>query len=162
MDSRAADDHSVPHIFLQPGGLYCSARPAVVTTVLGSCVSICLWAPSRHCCAINHFILPFMGDNPPSLRYGDVSTKELLEAMRRQGCADEDIQAKVFGGAAVLPTGSPDFNVGVQNIKFAFEYLRSAGIWIAASCTGGQSGMLIRLVTDTGEVFVRPVRALAK
>src|SRR3982751_6528785 len=93
---------SLPHVFLYPGTMHCTPTPSVVTTVLGSCVAVCLIDWRRQLSGINHFMLPHDEDTS-SLRHGASAIALLLEEMLRGGARVETIKAKVFGGAAVLP-----------------------------------------------------------
>jgi chemotaxis protein CheD len=156
---RLSTKHELCRVFLTPGCLYCSAEPTVVTTVLGSCVAISLWEDEQRCGGVNHFLLPYTGTNEPSLYYGDYSTDRLIERMLRLGCDPTKLQAKVFGGASVLPVNAQENHVGARNVEFAFNRLAELGIPVVASCTGGQAGLLIRLATESGVVLVRPVRS---
>jgi chemotaxis protein CheD len=148
---------SLPHVFLYPGTLYCKSKPCVVTTVLGSCVAVCLTDRSSRLSGINHFMLPHSDTDQSSLRHGDSAIAVLLQKMQRLGCRLEDIEAKIFGGAAVLPVISPEDAVGTKNVAVALECLRALDIEIVARRTGGKNGMLVRLFTATGEVLVRRV-----
>lgn len=144
-------------VFLVPGTLYCAGRPTRITTVLGSCVAVCLWDRQLQVGAMNHYVLPTSSDGEKSPRYGDVAIDRLYEAMRRHGCRTEDIIAKVFGGANVLPYGENRDTVGDRNIRVAIERLRHHGIHIAARRTGGESGLLVKYDTHTGVAWVRPI-----
>ena len=152
-----AETDALPRVYLLPGALHCDDAPSLVTTVLGSCVAVCLSDPSRGISGINHFVLPRSLGNSANLRYGDVSIERLVEAMLRLGSRVEHLQAKVFGGAAVLPTSSIDMNIGAQNVGVAIERLTSLAIPIIARRTGGRSGMAVKLFTTTGDVLVRRV-----
>jgi chemotaxis protein CheD len=148
-------------VYLLPGALYCELEPRLVTTVLGSCVAVCLSDRERELSGINHFVLPRRGGEGASLRYGDVAIDCLVEAMLRLGGALARIEAKVFGGAAVLPTNSPFNNVGTQNVEIAVERLAALDIPIVARRTGGKSGMAVRLFTQSGEVHVKRIASSA-
>jgi chemotaxis protein CheD len=148
---------SLPHIFLYPGTLCCTAEPSVVTTVLGSCVAVCLTDRSRRFSGINHYMLPRGDTDKSSLRHGESAISMLLQEMRSLGCRVDDMKAKIFGGAAVLPVTNPEDAVGAKNVAVAIKYLRTLDIDIVARRTGGKSGMLVRLFTATGEVLVRQV-----
>lgn len=147
----------LPRVFLLPGGMHCATEPSIVTTVLGSCVAVCLSDRSRRCSGINHYVLPRCGGDEFNLRYGDVAIDGLVEEMLRLGCAMADLEAKIFGGAAVLATATPDNNIGTQNVDIAVERLQGFGIPIVARRTGGRSGMSLRLLTRSGDVLVRRV-----
>jgi chemotaxis protein CheD len=82
--------------------------------------------------------------------------------MNRIGSPNDALHAKIFGGAAVLPYGVAEETVGCRNIALAEATLRDLGIPIVARCTGGESGMIVRLHTVTGEVLVRSVSRYAR
>jgi len=146
----------LPEVFLPVGTLYCSPDPVVVTTVLGSCVSVCLWDRRLAMGGINHFLLPrWSGKGERSLKYGDVAIESLLTAMGALGAQRSDLMAKVFGGAAVHTL--PGAGVGSSNVSFALDRLRHYGIEVTAERTGGTTGIHLRLFTASGEVQVRPI-----
>ena len=146
-------------VFLQIGGLHCAADPTVITTVLGSCVSVCLTDRRRGVSGMNHFSMPRISPGTiPSLRYGDLSLDALVAGMAALGCAEGDLAAKVFGGAAVI--GAPGSGIGGSNARFALEYLERRGISVAAARTGGVTGSHLQLFSATGQVLVRRVSRL--
>lgn len=147
---------NLPHVFLYPGTMYCATKPGLVTTVLGSCVAVCLIDRSRRLSGINHFLLP-RGTDTSSLRHGGSAIAMLLEEMLRLGARPEHIEAKVFGGAAVLPVNNSEDAVGAKNVAVALKCLRALDIEVVARRTGGKNGMLIRLFTATGDVLVRRI-----
>ena len=147
---------NLPHVFLYPGTMHCTAKPSVVTTVLGSCVAVCLIDRQRQLGGINHFLLP-RGADTSSLRHGGSAIAMLLEEMLRLGASPAHIEAKVFGGAAVLPVNNIEDAVGAKNVAVALKRLHALDIEVVARRTGGKNGMLIRLFTATGDVFVRRV-----
>ena len=150
------DASGLPQIFLLPGTMHCSPDPALVITVLGSCVAVCLTDRTRGLSGINHFMLPY-GEGQSSLRYGDFAIDELIGTMLRLKCRMDTIEAKVFGGAAVLPMNSPENNVGTRNVEIAISRLRAHGIPIVARRTGGKRGLSVRLFTASGDVLVRRI-----
>jgi chemotaxis protein CheD len=143
--------------FLTPGTLYCGTGPAVISTVLGSCVSVCLVDRFNRAAGMNHFVLPFSRPGDCSLRYGDVALERLRQRMARLGCEARDLSAKVFGGATVLAFGEAGDTVGTKNVRMAIDWLRGHSIVVAGQRTGGKNGMLIRLHTASGEVLVRNI-----
>jgi chemotaxis protein CheD len=153
-DGRTASN--LPHVFLYPGTMYCTTKPSVVTTVLGSCVAVCLIDRSRQLSGINHFLLP-RGEGTSSLRHGGSAIAMLLEEMLRLGARPGHIEAKVFGGAAVLPVSNSEGAVGGKNVAAALKCLRALDTEVVARRTGGKNGMLIRLFTATGDVLVRRI-----
>jgi chemotaxis protein CheD len=137
-------------LFLSPGEVVCAAEPTLITTVLGSCVTVTLWDKERRIGGLNHFILP----RGNSARYGDSAILELIEGMLEIGAHLRSMEAKVFGGAAVLPIGGQG-SVGAANVAFALVELSRRGIPIAGRRTGGERGRLLMFNTETGDAFVR-------
>jgi len=156
---RRLSAKQLPQAFLTPGTLYCGAEPAVVSTVLGSCVAVCLVDRQNRGAGMNHFVLPHNPAGEDSLRYGDVALDRLLERMSRLGCSVGDLRAKVFGGAAVLPFGEASATVGSKNVEIAIDWLRHHSIPVMARRTGGKNGLLIRFYTGSGRVLVRKIES---
>ncbi len=149
------DAGALRQVFLDQGRLFYSRDPSIVRTVLGSCVAVCLIDRHGRAGGMNHYVLPVSNDGSASPRYGDAAIARLILAMNRLGCDCDDLQAKIFGGAAVLPYGSSEDTVGDRNVAIAEALLHSYGIPITARCTGGDAGMIVRLHTTTGDVIVR-------
>lgn len=157
MTGHASNGEPVHQVFLMPGSIYIGSKPTVVTTILGSCIAVCLWDSVRHVGGMNHFVLPSDMDGDCSARYGDVAIEALTKGLLGLGCRVQNLRAKVFGGAAVLPLGADAATVGVRNLEMALESLQHYGIPVVAHRTGGERGLLIRLNTETGEVALRKV-----
>jgi chemotaxis protein CheD len=149
----------LPTIFLKPASLCCAVTPTVITTLLGSCVAVCLWDGAHRIGGMNHFLLPSsaVGDIDP--RYGDSAIDQLIAKMLTLGCGRQSIEAKIFGGAEVLAFGEPENNVGNKNVKMALARLDHHAIAVSARRTGGESGLLVRFSTETGHVLVRAISA---
>jgi chemotaxis protein CheD len=148
-------------VYLLPGTSHCARRPAVVTTVLGSCVAVCLWDSVTHAGGMNHYLLPHAPPGDISERFGDVANERLIGRMIQLGARRENLRAKVFGGASVLAVEAEGRSVGEANVEVALEQLRRHRIPIVVRRTGGRRGRLIRLFTDTGEVELQEFRAPA-
>jgi chemotaxis protein CheD len=151
----------VETVSVMQGEIHCSAVPRIMTTVLGSCVAVCLWDRVRGVGGMNHFVLPTDPRGERNTRYGNVAIAELKAGLLRLGCRLSDIQAKVFGGAAVLPFGGTE-TVGSNNIRLALDQLQRDQIRIVAQRTGGVRGQQIRFETSTGEVFARYISAATR
>lgn len=147
-------DAGIPQITLMQGEIYISTEPAILMTVLGSCVAVCLWDRIRGFGGMNHFVLPRDPRGEGNRRYGDVAIDELEAGLLWLGCKVHDMQAKVFGGAAVLAVHGGE-SVGTSNVRLALTRLRDHRIPVSARRTGGTLGQQIRFNTGTGEVFFR-------
>ena len=140
--------------FLYPSALFASAKPHRVVTVLGSCVSICLWDPVLSIGGINHYMLPFWnGNGLASPKYGNIAIEKLIERMLLLGSSKANLRAKVFGGGEVIETNIANFRIGERNIAIAKELLEAHRIPIVAQSVGGKNGRKLLFVTSTGEVF---------
>jgi len=139
--------------FLYPSTLFVSNAPSVVTTILGSCVAVCLYDPILKIGGINHYMLPLWnGEGLASPKYGNIAIEKLVEKMYQQGSKKTNLVAKVFGGGEVIDTTIKQFNIGERNIKIAKEMLEMYNIPIVAQSVGGKFGRKIQYTTNTGEV----------
>lgn len=146
-------------IYLPPGLLYAAAAPAAVTTVLGSCVAVCLFDPVLRNGGINHFLLPYWnGEGLASPKYANIALPKLLEKMLELGCRRQNLQAKIFGGGAVFQKIGGMFGVGERNIRYAEQYLAEAGIDVVARDVGEGFTRKVIFRVHTGEVLVRRLK----
>lgn len=149
-------------VLLYQGDLFSSLDPCTISTVLGSCIAICLFDERLKAGGMNHFVTPMLPAGCERCgRYGDVATFQLVQQMERLGAQRADLRAKVFGGAVPpwVKTSSP-FAVGTANADAARAYLGRLRIPILAERTGGETGMRISLDTWSGAVRVRPIQRL--
>jgi chemotaxis protein CheD len=142
--------------FLYPAALFVSRTPHRVSTILGSCVAVCLYDPVLKFGGINHFMLPFWnGQGLASPKYGNIAIEKLVEKMISLGSNKSNIRAKIFGGGEVIDTNISQFHIGERNIKLAIDMLEDLRIPIVARSVGGKLGRKIEYSTETGEVKQR-------
>lgn len=110
-----------------PGEYFVSEDNIVITTVLGSCISACLWDRRVQLGGMNHFMLPDNDSADRSGRYGSYAMELLINEMLKKGARRETMQAKIFGGAQVM-RGFATMNVGERNTAFVIDYLRAERI----------------------------------
>ncbi len=154
---------------LAPGEYYVTRNEELIGTVLGSCVSVCLHDPRLRIGGMNHFMLPegdgTWGGTSASLatRYGSFAMEHLINDLLTLGSRRERLQAKVFGGASVLP-GLID--VGARNVEFVRRFLRADGFAVACEDVGGSQARKLIYEPHSGRAFVRklehPDRSLAR
>ena len=134
--------------------MFASAQPAEVTTILGSCVAVCLWDRYLGIGGINHYMLPtWNGMELASPKYGNIAIERLTERMLQLGCKKNNLVAKVFGGGEVITVTSSSMHIGERNIMVAEEMLQEQNIPIIGRSTGGKNGRKIIFNTHTGEVL---------
>ena len=145
--------------FLYPGSLFAQPGDYTVTTILGSCISVCLWDPVLKIGGINHYMLALWnGDGLPSPKYGNIAITKLIEKMIANGSRKDNLKAKVFGGAEVLNSASGLLNVSQRNIILANDLLQKERIPILTSDVGGNLGRKILFKTESGSVLVRKIK----
>lgn len=142
-----------------PGQYYAGSGEAVITTVLGSCVSTCLWDPLERIGGMNHFMLPrdMAGPSPSwtaSARFGLYAMEVLINDMIRMGAARHRLVAKVFGGARLL-AGVGAMDVGAKNCAFVLEFLQTEGIGILGKDLQGVCPRKVYFFPDSGKVKVK-------
>jgi chemotaxis protein CheD len=145
--------HNAERVTLSPGEYYSTGNPAVISTLLGSCVAACLYDPRKRLIGMNHFMLSnarYAMDMPNHIteagRYGIQAMELLINQMMAKGTNRRLLRAKIFGGATILnrdPDSGNFFCVGQVNCKFITEYLKSEGIPVDALDIGGNFGRVI-------------------
>lgn len=150
---------TMKRVYLYPGQIVTSGQPLMVSTILGSCVSICLWDPGANVGGINHYLLPNNPLNGQSdLRYGNTATERLIETLLGLGVKKQRIVAKVVGGASILTNFSDTRkSIGDQNVEVARTLLARHGITISGEQTGGTHGRKLLFHTGNGCVFSKEI-----
>ena len=144
---------------LLPGEYYVTDGNMVLTTVLGSCVSACLRDTSAGIGGMNHFMLPdgegsASRDSAAAMRYGAYAMEMLLNELIKAGARRERLEAKVFGGGAVLANMTM-LSIGKRNADFVLRYLQLEQIRIAAQDLRGGLPRRINYFPANGRVTVR-------
>lgn len=123
-----------PAVKVLPGEFFVADEEVVLTTVLGSCVSACMWDPLRRVGGMNHFLLPEGGSADPlsdSGRYGAFAMERLINELMKRGARKSGMEAKVFGGGHVMKNFTT-MKVGSRNAEFVLGFLRAEGIHIVS------------------------------
>lgn len=145
-----------PRVYIHAGQVYASAVSTEIVTILGSCVSVCLYDAVRGIGGLNHFMLP-TDSTTPSPRYLRHAMDMLLEQLRSMGASRSRLQAKLFGGASVLKMGESAADLGSRNIEAARARLERERIPIVEECVGGDRGRKLTFITSDGTSRIRQV-----
>jgi len=141
-----------------PGEYYYTAKDMLIVTVLGSCVSACIRDRTRALGGMNHFMLPDGGEpgNPvsASMRYGTYAMEVLINDLLKSGARRENLEAKVFGGGAVL-RGFSAMNVGERNAAFVINFLKTERIPVVAEDLNDIYPRKVYFFPRTGKVLVK-------
>jgi len=156
-----------------PGEYYATDDGTAITTLLGSCVSVCLHDRESGVGGMNHFMLPRIPggsdatrcaaptgiacDEACSARFGACAMRHLLQRLELLGARRSRLEAKLFGAGRVM-AGMTD--IGGGNAAFALEYLRERGILVTAQDLGGFSPRKVVFFPATGRTLVKRIRAL--
>lgn len=131
------------------GSFVVSSDPnEMLVTILGSCVSACLYDPNIRIGGMNHFLLGHdPSENSQDLKYGIHSMELLINELLKHGANRKKICAKLFGGAQMRSIG---FGIGQKNIEFAVGFLQNEGIELMGQSLGGTSARRIRFWPTNG------------
>jgi chemotaxis protein CheD len=151
---------------LLPGQYHAGENGELIVTVLGSCVSACLWDAARGIGGMNHFMLPGVGragasgalDQEPA-RMGVYAMEILINRMLKLGADRARLTAKVFGGGSVLE-GMEALNIGNQNGAFVLGFLREEGIPVVAQDLYDICPRKVYFFTQSGKVLVKKLGTL--
>lgn len=144
---------------VMPGQLFVSSEPTSVTTIVGSCVAICLWDATTGVGGMNHYVLPECpGPAMASVRFAGIACQRLLERLMELGASSRSLQARVVGGACLISAfRERGTHLGAQNVDAGLAFLREEGIRIAQLDTGGSRGRKIVFRTSDGAISIQPL-----
>jgi chemotaxis protein CheD len=147
--------------FLKPGYIFMPSKPALISTVIGSCVAVCLWDRKRKVGGMNHFQFPSTAKQKEATAiFGNVATFALIRMMIKEGSKVKHLEAQIFGGAHDPRLSLK--NVGHENVRTARRVLAQARIRIVSEDIGGERGRKIVFNTATNEVAILRVERLRK
>lgn len=120
------------------------------STVLGSCIAVCMFEPYAMVGGMNHFLLPgnttsMSGDT----KYGVYAMELLINGLLKLGADRFRLEAKIFGGSEI---SASRYKIGLNNQIFAKEFLERESIPIVAENLGGAFARKIQFIPTTGKV----------
>jgi len=122
-------------------------------TILGSCVSACLYDPIRRVGGMNHFLLAD-GDGQEAMRYGAYAMEILINDLLKIGASRDRLEAKLFGGAKIMERLN---DIGAENILFARRFLATEGIPVVGESLGGRRARRIEFWPVGGRARQREI-----
>ena len=150
---------------LLPGEYYYTTKDLLLVTTLGSCVSACLRDRQSGIGGMNHFMLPENGQNggggwaSTPTRFGAYAMEVLINSVLKAGARRENLEAKLFGGGAVLRNMGV-LNVGRLNGTFALDYLQKEGIPVVAKDLFDAYPRKVYFFPATGKVLMKSLHHL--
>jgi len=139
----------IKEYFLHPGYIFVTAEPYIMETVLGSCITVCLWDRIKKIGGMNHYIYPeCKRKEDRTARYGNISIPYMIKMMIEKGADIDNVIAYSAGGARNIHLSS---FVGDNNIRVAREVLMKRNIKLVKTDFGGIKGRKVRFNNVTGE-----------
>lgn len=151
----------VQQVYVLAGEVHVATDPTRFSTVLGSCVAVCLYDTSLGVGGINHVQMP---DLPPRdvgspeelTRWAIPGTQRLIDRLVELGSSPSSLRAKLFGGACISASRVPEpMRIGSQNVRSVLSVLHASGIRIGNSSTGGNIGVKVLFDSHSGSVWVK-------
>ncbi len=143
------------------GGYYAGNKPTVIRTLLGSCVSVCLYDKVTRTGGMNHILLPGKAnlDKADSgARFGVNAMELLINEIIHRGGNRSRLTAKAFGGASLIGDIPWENTMGKKNVDFVIDFLRKESIRLINQDFGGRHSRSVYFHTDTGEVLMKRIK----
>jgi chemotaxis protein CheD len=131
-----------------------------ISTLLGSCVAVCLYDPIAKIGGMNHFMLPNMVrtalNEDDALLAGDYCMEALRNGLLVRGAKHNRLLAKAFGGGNVVGSLSQQVvTIGQRNVSFAQEWLGRERIPLQVSDFLGPWSRKVLFLPATGDAYCR-------
>lgn len=128
-----------------------SSSQFVISTILGSCVSCCLWDPEANVGGMNHMLLTVSSKSSGACNLAGINAMELLiNDVLKLGARRDRLRAKAFGGARMV-AGLSD--IGKVNSTFTLEFLETEGIHCEGHSLGGDAARHIMFWPSSGRAL---------
>ncbi len=146
-----------PERYIYPGQWLATAEPMVASTILGTCVAVCVFDVEAGVGGLNHFMLPLAPQSAPDpMRFGDVATLRLVEQAFALGAKKGRLLAKLFGGmSSPLTSAGLIKDLGQRNAAVARRTLEALGVPVVAEDVGGKQSRKLVFHTGDGRAWVR-------
>jgi chemotaxis protein CheD len=160
--SRSVAQDDILEIFLQPGEFYFGEGRTRIRTLLGSCVAVTLWHPTRNIGGMCHYMLPTRPTNGTDGaldgRYADEAMQLFIRELRAAKTRPGEYQVKLFGGGnmfAGAKGAKRHINISERNVEVGREMIPKLGLKLAAEDLGGKGHRNVLLELWSGDVWVK-------
>lgn len=165
--------HDLPIVHLHAGELFIGNSPAIVSTVLGSCVALSIYHPGLAMGLICHGIMPICPceEAPRSsrlahkecFRYVNCSIRFMLEYLTKYDIPKQQTIFKLFGGAEMFgDLANGRSTVGQLNVEIALATLTRHGVTPQVCNVGGTRGRRLQFLPHTGEVWMKRLNQICE
>ncbi len=148
-----------------PGEYYVTQHNEIITTVLGSCVSACIWDRVFGIGGINHFMLPLSHNGEwggselvsTATRYGNYAMEHMINDILTHGGHRKNLAVKIFGGGQIISVMS---NIGSKNLEFVESYIKNKGLEFFGKDVGESFPRKVVFFPQNGRVRVKKLKQL--
>jgi len=149
-------------VIISPGEYFATSEDIIIQTLLGSCISVCLYSDFDRLAAMNHFMLPRYVEvdkitSSESGRYGMYAMELIIGEFVKRGIKKGNLKAKVFGGSNVIDFDRQHDSVASNNIKFAVNFLDREKIPMISCHLGGSSARKILFLARSRKVLLKEI-----
>ncbi|MGE4558431.1 MAG: chemotaxis protein CheD [Desulfovibrionaceae bacterium] len=148
---------------LKIGECIFTRKNVLVSTVLGSCVSLTFYHRETGASGMFHSMLPdssLAKNIRQECNYVNLAVTNILERFKRLGIPPTALEVKLFGGGNTLQAKEKyavqeDLDIGRKNVEAARLAIASRSMRIINEDVQGGKGRKVVFYTRTGEVWVR-------
>lgn len=140
------------------GGLEVRKAPAILTTLLGSCVAVVMQDQTAQIGGLAHVVRPHEapGASGRPGYFADTAVPALLDGMLRAGARRNRIMARITGGSEMLETASGS-SIGDKNRRALTDELNMSGITFGGFSPFEGKGCFVILDLSSGRLMVDPL-----
>jgi chemotaxis protein CheD len=157
--------HKMPAAKILPGEYYVTTHDEIITTVLGSCVSACIWDSVFGVGGMNHFMLPLSDSGAwggsdllsTATRYGNYAMEHMINDILTHGGHRKNLTVKIFGGGQIISDMS---NIGKKNIEFVLGYIKKEGLRLIGEDLGDIYPRKVVFYAASGRVKLKKLKKL--
>ncbi len=144
----------IPVALINPGEVYVTKQHELISTLLGSCIAVCMRDKISKTGGMNHFKLPAVSVHKAAVidtNYGQYAMELLINEILKNGGKKPNLECKVYGGGNVI--ASMTNPIGTKNIQFALDYLQEERIPILHQETGFDCAQQVYYHPLSGNAF---------
>ncbi len=147
-----------PLYILSPGDYYATDENAVLGTVTGSSVVVCLHDTLRGIGAMRHIVVPGSIGTEGIIandlaRYTINSMELLFGELVKLGGERKRLTGKIFGASYLNDVDSRLHGISISTVKFLHEYFSYEKIPVMTEDLGGRVRRKIFFIVRTGQVY---------
>ena len=145
-----------------PGEIFVTRHDEFITTIVGSCIAVCIRDPVLRVGGMSLFMLPMQtgqerGDSRPdagglALRYGRSELERLINEVIKLGANRTRLKAKMFGGGRNI-SGMTD--AAAKTIAYVRQFLRQHGLPLVEEKLGDSHPRRVMYFPNSGTALVK-------